>query len=50
MKSLVLVTLIAVSLPVVAAADQTCKPVVGHFEATVVPPARASTPRSAGPL
>ena len=38
MKSLVLVTLIAVSLPVAAAADQTCKPVVGHFEAAVVPP------------
>ena len=44
MRMFVLVTLIAVSLPAAAAADQTCKPVVGHFEASLVPPPECTSP------
>jgi hypothetical protein len=41
---LVLVTLIAASLPPAAAAEPACKPVVGHFEAFIVPPPDCSSP------
>ena len=44
-KSLVVFGVVLVSFVATAAfADQTCKPVVGHFEAHVVPPADCPSP------
>jgi hypothetical protein len=37
-RVMLLGSLMIAVLPAAAAADQTCKPVVGHFEASVLPP------------
>jgi hypothetical protein len=44
MKSFVLVSVIALTLAAPAFAEQQCKPVVGHFEAHVVPPPECTAP------
>lgn len=44
MKALVLFSAISVGLSSPAFADQQCKPVVGHFEAQVVPPPACTAP------
>jgi hypothetical protein len=44
MRALPLVLLIAVSLPSAAAAEPACKPVVGHFEASLVLPPACTSP------
>lgn len=44
MKSFVLIVLIALTLSAPAFAEQQCKPVVGHFEAVVVPPPECTAP------
>jgi hypothetical protein len=43
-KSLVAFTIVLAATANAAFADQTCKPVVGHFEAHVVPPADCPAP------
>ena len=44
MKSLAAVAVVLVFTAAPAFADQTCKPVVGHFEAHVVPPPECTAP------
>ena len=44
MKALVLFSAISVALSSPAFAQQKCKPVVGHFEAVVVPPPACTAP------
>lgn len=43
-KSLVVFTVVLASTATAAFADQTCKPVIGHFEASVVPPPECTAP------
>jgi hypothetical protein len=43
-KSLLAFTVVLASTATAAFADQTCKPVVGHFEAHVVPPSECPAP------
>ena len=48
MRHSILIVLLAISVP--AFADQTCKPVEGHFLATIVPPGQGHCPNIPGIL